>query len=362
MIMEKKYQIFVSSTYEDLKRERNEVAKAILEIGDIPVGMEMFSAAEETQWKLIQRQIEQSDYYIVIVAHRYGSEVDGLSYTEHEYDYAVKIGVPVMGFVIDSGTDWPPKFVDTDASTKQRLDRFKEKVKSRMVSFWTNADSLAGRVLAALGKQKILSPRPGWIRANNIPGPEILSELGRLGQEVARLSEENSQLREQASIENTFSLIDSMADEIDCQSVIFMYESNRDLPKFLQYVFRNRSGGGGTGALGGFSGRDRLVNAGVMRSSGGGSYWSLTELGRSFAAWLVRKGRKCDFFWTPVGGWGNAEQGSHEEQWVKKAKEQLEAMSRTRISQSASIEISPLNHSTDESKLEEVEQSTASDR
>jgi hypothetical protein len=198
--MEKKYQIFVSSTFEDLKTERNEVAKAILEIGDIPVGMEMFSAADDTQWKLIQRQIEQSDYYVVIVAHRYGSMAGDVSYTEREYNYAVEIGVPVLGFVIEESVQWPPNFVDKDPDVRRRLDAFKNKVKSRMVSFWNNADGLAGRVLAALGKQKNLAPRPGWVRAINLPGPEVMSELAKLGQEVARLSEENADLKQKPAL------------------------------------------------------------------------------------------------------------------------------------------------------------------
>ncbi|MFC0139562.1 DUF4062 domain-containing protein [Erwinia mallotivora] len=87
----KKYQIFISSTYEDLKNEREQVIKAILEPGHIPVGMEMFSAGDEQQWELIKRQIEQSDYYILIIAHRYGSETDEkISHTEKEFDYAKK--------------------------------------------------------------------------------------------------------------------------------------------------------------------------------------------------------------------------------------------------------------------------------
>ena len=45
--MNVKYQIFVSSTYEDLKDERAEVIKACLNMGHIPVGMEMFNAADE---------------------------------------------------------------------------------------------------------------------------------------------------------------------------------------------------------------------------------------------------------------------------------------------------------------------------
>jgi hypothetical protein len=47
--MDRKYQIFLSSTYQDLRDEREQVIKAILEMGHIPVGMEMFSASDEEQ-------------------------------------------------------------------------------------------------------------------------------------------------------------------------------------------------------------------------------------------------------------------------------------------------------------------------
>jgi len=47
--MSAKYQVFVSSTFQDLSDERELVIKAILEMGHIPVGMEMFSAADEEQ-------------------------------------------------------------------------------------------------------------------------------------------------------------------------------------------------------------------------------------------------------------------------------------------------------------------------
>src|SRR5207244_2864020 len=70
-----------SSTYDDLRAEREQVLRAVLEMGHIPVGMEMFSAADEEQWKIIARHIDESDYYIVIVAHRYGSITpEGISY------------------------------------------------------------------------------------------------------------------------------------------------------------------------------------------------------------------------------------------------------------------------------------------
>lgn len=42
--MEKKYQIFVSSTYEDLKKERDKVFATILKMNHFPIGMELFNA------------------------------------------------------------------------------------------------------------------------------------------------------------------------------------------------------------------------------------------------------------------------------------------------------------------------------
>lgn len=42
--MNKRYQVFVSSTIEDLKEERLKVLNALLKISCIPAGMEYFSA------------------------------------------------------------------------------------------------------------------------------------------------------------------------------------------------------------------------------------------------------------------------------------------------------------------------------
>jgi len=185
--MNKKYQIFVSSTYDDLKKERDQVIKASLEMGHIPVGMEMFSAADEEQWRIITRQIDQSDYYAVVIAHRYGSIHEGVSYTEKEYDYAVSKGIPVIGFVIEDGVSWPPAMIDSDPVARASLDGFKNKVKKKPVGFWKNAEDLHGKFSIALMKIIATNPRPGWARADEVAGPELTRELTRLSAENARL-------------------------------------------------------------------------------------------------------------------------------------------------------------------------------
>lgn len=188
--MSNKYQIFVSSTYIDLKDQRDLIIKAILEMGHIPVGMEMFSAADEEQWSIIQRQIDQSDYYVVILANRYGSVTDeGLSYTEKEYDYAVSKGIPALGFVLASDASWPAHHTDTEVNQVSSLNHFKEKVKLKHVSFWKNIDDLYGKCSIALMKAFTAYPREGWVRASQYTDTKLTGELTRLSSENAKLRE-----------------------------------------------------------------------------------------------------------------------------------------------------------------------------
>jgi hypothetical protein len=86
------------------------------------------------------------------------------------------------------------------------------------------------------------------------------------------------------------------------QAAIFMLETGNDISPGTPFAIGYESGGGSSGGLGG-SYREKLVNAGVFRL-GGNRVWRLTDEGRRFAEWLVKKGRRCDYFWTPLGGWG----------------------------------------------------------
>ena len=98
--MDKRYQVFVSSTYADLKEERQHVLQALMEMDCIPAGMELFPAADEEQWEFIKKVIDDCDYYLLIIGGRYGSTTDdGISYTEKEFDYAVENGLKVVALI-----------------------------------------------------------------------------------------------------------------------------------------------------------------------------------------------------------------------------------------------------------------------
>jgi hypothetical protein len=71
--VKRKLQVFVSSTFSDLIEERQAAVAAILKAWHIPAGMELFTAGDVSQMKTIERWINESDVYMLILGGRYGS-------------------------------------------------------------------------------------------------------------------------------------------------------------------------------------------------------------------------------------------------------------------------------------------------
>lgn len=194
--MEKKYQVFISSTYGDLIDERRAVIEIILAMGHIPAGMELFSAGNQEQWDVIQERINECDYYIVIVAGRYGSITEEkLSYTRKEYEYAREIGIPVAGFLLDPKTfkSWPLDKCDPENS--QLLESFRARVESLPVNYWHNTGDLKAQCAVALPKLIRHNSRSGWVSGDEVIDSKMVSEFTRLSSENERLRTELDKLK-----------------------------------------------------------------------------------------------------------------------------------------------------------------------
>lgn len=196
--MEKKYQVFVSSTYKDLQKERQEVMQALLELDCIPVGMELFPAADDDQWTLIKGLISDCDYYVLIVAGRYGSidKRTGESYTQMEYEFAVEQGIPVISFVHKEPGNIPASNTESTDDGKAKLRKFIELVENKMCQFWSSPEDLGSKVSRSLVKLIKAKPRVGWIKADEISSTESYKE-------ILSLKKENDELKARIeSIEN----------------------------------------------------------------------------------------------------------------------------------------------------------------
>ena len=180
--MDKRYQVFVSSTYVDLKEERQKVLQTLMEMDCIPAGMELFPAADEEQWEFIKRVIDDCDYYLLIIGGRYGSVAeDGLSYTEKEFDYAVSKGIKVIAMLHDEPDTLPRAKTELDQEGYEKLQNFRGKVSTgRLVRYWTDASQLPGEVALSLNKTIKMFPAVGWVRADSTASPELLAEINNL--------------------------------------------------------------------------------------------------------------------------------------------------------------------------------------
>ena len=196
--MDKKYQVFVSSTYMDLADERQKVVEALLSKNCFPVGMEYFPAANEDQFTVIKKLIDNCDYYILIIGGRYGSveKSSGKSYTQLEYEYAVSRGIPVASFYHENPGQLPADKVEATDEGKKKLDEFKKIVQTKLCDHWKSDYELAFKVNKSLDYLFENSPRTGWIKADMASSDEANKMIYLLREDNERLKEQIRQMDE----------------------------------------------------------------------------------------------------------------------------------------------------------------------
>lgn len=197
---EKKLQVFISSTYTDLREERQAAVEAVLSSGHIPAGMELFAAGDESQMTVIKRWIDESDVYLLILGGRYGSinKKTGKSYIQLEYEYALETKKPLFALIIsDSALEEKIKAKGSPIIEKENpnlLKSFRDVLLDNLVKFWEDKKDIKLAIYETLAEFSFRQELIGWIRSNN------LINIGILAEEVARLTQENSELKKQISV------------------------------------------------------------------------------------------------------------------------------------------------------------------
>jgi len=143
--------IFISSTYEDLKEERKEAIRYIDRIGHA-VAMEKFFASNHQSKDVCLGKLQECDAVILILGFKYGSvdKVEGISFTEIEYNTVKTLGLPVFMFLKQSPDgNWRPDEFDSEReskllSLKSRLDSERFRVP------FTNPQELSTEIAGAI--------------------------------------------------------------------------------------------------------------------------------------------------------------------------------------------------------------------
>jgi Domain of unknown function (DUF4062) len=146
--------IFLSSTLADL-REYRAAAKDALEKLGYTILAEELQADPQTPWQIMQSRIAQCDFFVSIVAWRYGfvppgDNAEQHSYVELEFDYARELKKPTFVFLADEDFGWSPQQIDSGPQ-QQLLRAFRDKLKKLVtVGFFSTPADLAIKLVAAL--------------------------------------------------------------------------------------------------------------------------------------------------------------------------------------------------------------------
>ena len=220
--MNKKLQVFVSSTYTDLIEERQVAVQAILDAGHIPAGMELFKAGNESQLKTIYKWIDESDVYMLILGGRYGTieSKSGKSYTQLEYEYALSKDIPVFAVILSESflTDKITSLGLTNVMEQKAPDKyqaFKAFVMSKIIREVDDCKDIIIQVHATLNEFMREYNLTGWIRNSNENDTlQLLKDNNVLNKEIISLNKQIQKLQEQLNAKSKEQFGDYSFDEL----------------------------------------------------------------------------------------------------------------------------------------------------
>jgi len=127
--------VFVSSTFVDLRAEREAAVEALRRSQLVPWGMELFISEPSSPLDVCLRELRLSDAVVLIIGFYAGSlipEARGLTYTGAEFRLAQQLGRPVFAFLKTEGGK--PLNKEADASKRRALDDFRAAVTAAKIT------------------------------------------------------------------------------------------------------------------------------------------------------------------------------------------------------------------------------------
>ncbi len=192
--MERKLQVFISSTYLDLITERQKVVQAVLDAGHIPAGMELFNAGDESQMNTIKKWIDDSDVYVLLLGKRYGAIEPNTkkSYTQLEYEYALEKKKPMFSLIVENPSG------EGDETTMNEYKVFKDTILSRIVKFCDDIKDVMYNTVLSINEmeRKYDSKLVGWSKGSNT------KEVNKLLRENIKLSDRIKKLEKSIQSQN----------------------------------------------------------------------------------------------------------------------------------------------------------------
>lgn len=145
--------VFVSYTGQDLSAHADVVAKVLRALQHLAVDHRDSGATGQPSVQWCMEQVDDADFLIVLVAHRYGwipSIEDGgdgsTSITQMEVNRAKEKRKIVLPYIVEDGSSWPTKDIEalTNPDVLHILEQFKAELRKTVAAFFSEPSSLEG--------------------------------------------------------------------------------------------------------------------------------------------------------------------------------------------------------------------------
>jgi hypothetical protein len=148
--------IYISATFKDLEVHRAAVALALRKMGYLVRCMEEYTATDERTDQRCKDDVATCDFYVGILAQRYGWIPPGeqRSITEIEYRQArsQRERTRCLIFILQDDAAWPLGWVDalSDKSSSKKLAAFKRELAGESTHSFSTVEGLVHDVMAAV--------------------------------------------------------------------------------------------------------------------------------------------------------------------------------------------------------------------
>lgn len=149
--------VYVSSTYKDLKEHREAVGRALRKMNYIVHCMEDYVATDERTDDRCTQDVANCDFYVGILALRYGWTPPGSEISITELEYLKARSQPaktrcLMFLLDDNAADWPVRWIDAVQSpgSAAKLKRFRDSFEGQSAGTFTTLEELVQGVMASV--------------------------------------------------------------------------------------------------------------------------------------------------------------------------------------------------------------------
>lgn len=184
-MLDKRYQVFISTSGQDMQPERIILAQTLVGMGFFSWGLEQRTPLSTA---FARRQIDDCDYVVILLGSQYGEQsVSGVGYMHLEYIYAVSKQKPVIVFMHDDPDSRDESLHDAKPELREKFKEFRKLLQSEVDQVFTYRTLRDLEMAVRLNMPQMLERYPvtGWVRPQNTQA--LHDEIDELKAKIAQM-------------------------------------------------------------------------------------------------------------------------------------------------------------------------------